>query len=118
MGRRRPDESGSPENQNAERTRSRRSLGTRTTEHAEAQRAPGDRGSLEEFPSGRGHIGRSSPLLGSVTLLQEAGNVRVIGEAPWMLAPAAAIFLVVLGVQLLGRGRAQQTVLSLGARAA
>ncbi|HSF99846.1 MAG TPA: ABC transporter permease subunit [Vicinamibacterales bacterium] len=63
-------------------------------------------------------LGFAEPRASWGTLLQEAGNVRVMAEAPWMLAPAAAIFLVVLGVQLLGRGRAQQTVLSLGARAA
>jgi hypothetical protein len=39
-------------------------------------------------------------------------------EAPWMLAPAAAMFVVVLGVQLLGRGQAAQTVLRLGDRQA
>lgn len=42
------------------------------------------------------------------TMLQDAANVSLIGQAPWMLAPAAAIFLVVLGVNLSvqGRGRA------------
>lgn len=42
------------------------------------------------------------------TMLQDAANVSVVGQAPWMLAPAAAIFLVVLGVNLAvqGRGRA------------
>lgn len=42
------------------------------------------------------------------TMLQDAANVSLIGQAPWMLAPAAAIFLVVLGVNLTvqGRGRA------------
>jgi peptide/nickel transport system permease protein len=41
------------------------------------------------------------------TLLQEAGNVALLGDAPWTLAPAAAIFVVVVGVNLLlqGRGR-------------
>ena len=38
------------------------------------------------------------------TMLQEAANIRVIDEAPWMLAPAAALFLVVLSVQLLAKG--------------
>ena len=40
-------------------------------------------------------------------LLQEAANVALIGDAPWTLAPAAAIFIVVVGVNLLlqGRGR-------------
>jgi len=42
------------------------------------------------------------------TMLQEAANVSLLGQAPWMLAPAAAIFLAVLGVNLSvqGRGRA------------
>jgi hypothetical protein len=41
-------------------------------------------------------------------MLQDASNVALIGDAPWALAPAAAIFMVVLGVNLLvqstGRG--------------
>lgn len=42
------------------------------------------------------------------TMLQDAANVALLGDAPWMLAPAAAIFFVVLGVNLLvqGTGRA------------
>jgi peptide/nickel transport system permease protein len=42
------------------------------------------------------------------TMLQEAANVALLGDAPWSLAPAAAIFFVVLGVNLLvqGTGRA------------
>jgi len=41
------------------------------------------------------------------TLLQDAANVALIGDAPWTLAPAGAIFIVVVGVNLLlqGRGR-------------
>jgi peptide/nickel transport system permease protein len=35
------------------------------------------------------------------TMLQDAANVALIGDAPWALAPAAAIFMVVLGVNLL-----------------
>ena len=35
------------------------------------------------------------------TMLQDASNVSMLGEAPWALAPAAAIFMVVLGVNLL-----------------
>jgi peptide/nickel transport system permease protein len=38
------------------------------------------------------------------TMLQDAANVRVMTEAPWMLAPAIALFVVVLGVQLIGTG--------------
>ena len=43
------------------------------------------------------------------TMLQEAANIRVIDEAPWMLAPAAALFVVVLGVQLLAKKNAVGT---------
>jgi peptide/nickel transport system permease protein len=35
------------------------------------------------------------------TMLQDASNVSLLGDAPWALAPAAAIFMVVLGVNLL-----------------
>jgi len=62
-------------------------------------------------------LGFPEPRASWGTLLQEAGNVRVIAEAPWILAPAAVMFAVVLGVQLIGRGRAQRTVLMLGERA-
>jgi peptide/nickel transport system permease protein len=41
----------------------------------------------------------STPTWG--TMLQDASNVALIGDAPWALAPAAAIFMVVLGVNLL-----------------
>jgi peptide/nickel transport system permease protein len=42
------------------------------------------------------------------TMLQDAANVATLGDAPWTLAPAVAIFLVVLGVNLVvqGSGRA------------
>ena len=42
------------------------------------------------------------------TMLQEAANIRVIDEAPWMLAPAAALFLVVLSIQLIAKGKRQR----------
>jgi peptide/nickel transport system permease protein len=35
------------------------------------------------------------------TMLQDASNIAMLGDAPWALAPAAAIFMVVLGVNLL-----------------
>jgi len=38
-------------------------------------------------------------------MLQEAANVSALSDAPWMLAPAAAIFLVVLGVNLVVQDR-------------
>ena len=37
------------------------------------------------------------------TMLQKAANVAMLGDAPWTLAPALAIFLVVLGVNLMVR---------------
>ena len=42
------------------------------------------------------------------TMLQDASNVALVADAPWMLAPAAAIFVVVLAVNLAvqGTGRA------------
>jgi peptide/nickel transport system permease protein len=42
------------------------------------------------------------------TMLQDASNVAMLADAPWMLAPAAAIFIVVLAVNLAvqGTGRA------------
>ena len=47
-------------------------------------------------------LGFPEPTPSWGTLLQDAANVRVMTEAPWMLAPAVALFLVVLGVQLVG----------------
>ena len=44
------------------------------------------------------------------TMLQEAANVALLGDAPWALAPAAAIFVVVLGVNLLVQGTGRPPV--------
>jgi peptide/nickel transport system permease protein len=41
------------------------------------------------------------------TMMQDAANGSVLAEAPWMLAPAAGVFVVVLGAQLIGRSRGQ-----------
>jgi peptide/nickel transport system permease protein len=48
----------------------------------------------------------STPTWG--TMLQDAANVTLIVDAPWILAPAAGIFAVVLAVNLIvqGTGRA------------
>jgi peptide/nickel transport system permease protein len=35
------------------------------------------------------------------TMMQDAANGPVLAEAPWMLAPAIAVFIVVLAAQLL-----------------
>ncbi|HTM02826.1 MAG TPA: hypothetical protein VL173_04925, partial [Vicinamibacterales bacterium] len=42
------------------------------------------------------------------TMLQDTANVLLLADAPWLLAPAAAIFLTVLAINLVvhGTGRA------------
>jgi peptide/nickel transport system permease protein len=44
------------------------------------------------------------------TMLQEAANVALLGDAPWALAPALAIFLVVLSVNLFVQGTGRPPV--------
>jgi len=44
------------------------------------------------------------------TMLSDASNVALVGEAPWMLAPAAAIFVVVLAVNLVVQGSGRSPV--------
>ena len=39
------------------------------------------------------------------TMLQEASSIRAIGDFPWLLSPAAAIFLVVLALNMALMGR-------------
>jgi ABC-type dipeptide/oligopeptide/nickel transport system permease subunit len=43
-------------------------------------------------------------------MLQEASNVALLGDAPWSLAPAVAIFIVVLGVNLLAQSHGRAPV--------
>jgi peptide/nickel transport system permease protein len=59
------------------------------------------------------NLGFPEPDASWGTMLRDAANIRVMAEAPWMLAPAAALFLVVLGVQLVGAARDSATVLLL-----
>jgi peptide/nickel transport system permease protein len=40
------------------------------------------------------------------TMLQEASTIRAIGDFPWLLSPAAAIFVVVLALNVTLQGRA------------
>jgi peptide/nickel transport system permease protein len=35
------------------------------------------------------------------TMLQDASNLRTLADFPWLLSPAAAMFLVVLGLNLM-----------------
>lgn len=50
-------------------------------------------------------LGFPEPTPSWGTMLQTASNVRVIAEAPWMLAPAAAIALTSIALQLAAGGR-------------
>lgn len=45
-------------------------------------------------------LGFPGPVPSWGTMLQDAANVSVLTGAPWMLAPAAALFVVALGVHL------------------
>jgi peptide/nickel transport system permease protein len=44
------------------------------------------------------------------TMMQDAANGAVLVEAPWMLAPAVGVFVVVLGAQMIGFGRGRVTL--------
>jgi peptide/nickel transport system permease protein len=55
-----------------------------------------------------------TPSLG--TMLQDAAKVSLMRDAPWLLAPAATLFLVVLGVQLVVWTAAPATDLLVGRR--
>jgi peptide/nickel transport system permease protein len=59
-------------------------------------------------------LGFPEPMPSWGTMLQKAENSRMLTEAPWMLAPAAALFVVVLAVQLTVGRRAPASVLTLG----
>jgi peptide/nickel transport system permease protein len=114
----------------------------RARDYAEAARASGAspwRVTWQLLPAARGFLGAQCVLLIPAllaaettisflglgfpeqspswgTMLQDAGNVRVMIEAPWMLAPAAALFLVVLSVQLVGGTRAPAQALLISSR--
>ena len=50
-------------------------------------------------------LGFSDPAASWGTMLSEASNIRTFTDFPWLLSPAAAIFLFVLGVNLAVQGR-------------
>ena len=56
-------------------------------------------------------LGFPEPTASWGTLLREAANFRVVSEAPWLLAPAIALFITVLGLQLAVASRAPANVL-------
>jgi len=49
-------------------------------------------------------LGFPEPVASWGTMLQDASNTALLGDAPWALAPAGAIFLVVLAVNLAVQG--------------
>jgi peptide/nickel transport system permease protein len=49
-------------------------------------------------------LGFTEPIPSWGAMLQEAGRGRAVAEAPWLLAPAVAIALVVLAVNLVASG--------------
>jgi len=61
-------------------------------------------------------LGFAEPAASWGTMLHDIENVNLIAGAPWILAPALALFLVVLGVQLVV-GRRAEPVLLVGATA-
>jgi peptide/nickel transport system permease protein len=50
-------------------------------------------------------LGFPEPVASWGTMLQDASNVRTFVDFPWLLSPAAAMFLMVLGVNLALQGR-------------
>jgi len=52
-------------------------------------------------------LGFPDPVASWGTMLHDAANVAVFADFPWLLSPAAAMFLVVLGLNLLVQGRAR-----------
>jgi peptide/nickel transport system permease protein len=50
-------------------------------------------------------FGFSDPVVSWGTMLQEASNVRSFADFPWLLSPAAAIFVFVLGLNLILQGQ-------------
>jgi peptide/nickel transport system permease protein len=61
-------------------------------------------------------LGFPVPAASLGTMLQDAANIRMMTEAPWLLAPAVVLFLVVLGVQLVVWSAAPATELLVGRR--
>ena len=49
-------------------------------------------------------IGIQRPLISWGLLMQDAQNLRTLGETPWIMAPSIFIILAVLGFNLLGDG--------------
>jgi peptide/nickel transport system permease protein len=61
-------------------------------------------------------LGFPEPTASWGTMLQDASNVSIMSRAPWILAPAAALFVVVLGLQLAGGSRTESALVAGGRR--
>jgi ABC-type dipeptide/oligopeptide/nickel transport system permease subunit len=61
-------------------------------------------------------LGFPAPAVSWGTLLEDAASVRVFAEAPWLLAPAAALFVVVLALHLLAGPRLEGHLLTATSR--
>jgi peptide/nickel transport system permease protein len=55
-------------------------------------------------------IGFPEPTASWGTMLQEAGNVTMMAEAPWLLASALAIFVVVFALHIAGGTRTEHAL--------
>ncbi|HKV99086.1 MAG TPA: ABC transporter permease [Vicinamibacterales bacterium] len=55
-------------------------------------------------------LGFVEPTASWGTMLQDAGNIALMADAPWLLAPAVAIFVVVLSLNLLSGARAEHAL--------
>jgi peptide/nickel transport system permease protein len=59
-------------------------------------------------------LGFPEPVASWGTMLHEASNVRAFADFPWLLSPAAALFLFVLGLNLVLQGRPDHVGRGLG----
>src|SRR4029079_15841760 len=50
-------------------------------------------------------LGFPEPVASWGAMLQDASSFRALSDFPWLLSPAAAMFLVVLGLNLMLQGR-------------
>jgi peptide/nickel transport system permease protein len=55
-------------------------------------------------------LGFPDPVASWGTMLHDAANVSVFADFPWLMSPAAAMFLVVLGLNLVLQGRRSSQV--------
>ena len=53
-------------------------------------------------------LGFPAPVASWGTMLHDAATIRAFADFPWLLSPAAAMFLVVLGLNLAMEGRPER----------